>query len=121
MTDTDYPSISLINLGSHHALQQKIGRTISPLRWRGNFLLDGLTEWEEFELIGKRLKLGGTEIEVRERIKRCMASTANPETGKEDADTLGALMTGFGHTDFGVYAVVVKAGNVAIGDRIEIL
>lgn len=119
MTDTDYPSISLINLASHRAVGQRLGQDLSPLRWRGNFLLDGLAPWEEFDWIGKRLRIGTVEIEVRERIGRCLATAANPGTGKRDADTLNALQTGWGHTDFGVYAVVTGSGAVGLGDRIE--
>ena len=119
MTDTDYPSISLLNLASHRAVEGRVGRPLSPQRWRGNFVLDGLPPWEEFEWPGRRLRLGEAEIEVRERITRCLATAASTRTGERDADTLGALEAGFGHRDFGVYAVVVQSGAVRIGDAVE--
>ena len=53
MTDTDFPSVSLLNLSSNRAVGQKLGQELSPLRWRGNFWLDGLGPWEEFEWIGR--------------------------------------------------------------------
>ncbi|WP_306006645.1 MOSC domain-containing protein [Aquicoccus porphyridii] len=121
MTDTDYPSISLINLASHRALEGRIGRPLSPLRWRGNLLIEGLAPWEEFDLVGRRLKLGAAELEVVEPITRCRMTEANPETGQRDADTLGTLRHGYGHQDFGVYARVTTGGPVTEGDTFEVL
>jgi len=46
---------------------------------------------------------------------------ANPETGRRDADTLGALENGWGHTDFGVYAEVTQTGMIRPGDSVEVI
>jgi uncharacterized protein YcbX len=54
---------------------------------------------------------------VVEPIGRCRATEANPETGRRDAPTLAALEDGWGHTRFGVYAMVRKGGLVAVGDE----
>ncbi len=121
MTDSDYPSISLINMASHREVETQLGHAISPLRWRGNILFDGFAPWVETSWPGKRLRLGAVEIEVVEPIRRCMATTANPETGVRDAETLKALNEGFGHQDCGVYARVIRGGLLAQGDQIEVL
>lgn len=121
MTDTDYPSVSLINLASHAEVAARLGREISPKRWRGNFLLDGLEPWAEMGWIGCRLTLGHAELEIVEPITRCLATTASTRTGERDADTLGALQDGWGHQFLGVYARVVKTGEVAQGDEIGLL
>lgn len=120
MTDSDYPSVTLCNTASHRAVEQRIGRPLSIHRWRGNIWLDGLAPWQEFEWVGQRLRIGAATLEVREPTTRCMATTANPDTGRRDADTLGALDT-WGHRDFGVHAVVVEGGKIAPGDGMEIL
>ncbi len=121
MTDTDYQSISLINLASHAELAKHLGQDISPLRWRGNLLLDGLEPWVERDWIGKTLRVGNAELEIREHITRCKATTASTRTGERDADTLGALRTGWGHQEFGVYGVVTKTGDLRQGDTVEVL
>lgn len=121
LTDTDFPSISLNSLSSHAAVEARVGRPLSPQRWRGNLVFDGLAPWAEFGWIGRRLRLGETELEVRERITRCLATTASTRTGRRDADTLGALEAGWGHRDFGVYAIVTRGGRIACGDVIEVL
>lgn len=121
MTDTDFPSISLCNLASNHAVGAALGKTLSPMRWRGNLWFDGLDPWAEFDLVGKRVRIGSVELDIKERITRCMATTANPDTGLRDADTLGALQDNWGHKQFGVYGVVVNSGQIALGDKIEVL
>ncbi|SLN38080.1 MOSC domain protein [Pseudoruegeria aquimaris] len=121
MTDTDFPSISLINLTSHRAVAQKIGRDISPLRWRGNLWLDGLAPWEEEEWLGRDLRIGEVVLSVREQITRCKATTASVRTGRRDADTLAALRDGWGHQEFGVYATVKQGGMIRTGDPLELL
>jgi uncharacterized protein YcbX len=119
-TDTDFPSVSLLNLASHRAVEGVTG-PISPLRWRGNFLLDGLGPWEEFEWVGRKLRLGEAELEIRERIIRCNATRVDPATGRRDADTLAALKENWGHQDFGVYAYVARGGLVREGDQPEVM
>ncbi|MEL7211806.1 MAG: MOSC domain-containing protein [Pseudomonadota bacterium] len=121
MTDTDFPSISLNSTSSLRALSQKAGVELDQRRFRGNLWLDGLGPWEEFEWIGKTLRIGTVEMRVVERIGRCLATTANPQTGVRDVDTLGALQDGWDHTDFGVYAEVVTSGAVAVGDTVEVM
>jgi len=121
MTDTDFPSISLVNLASHAALETRLGRQISPNRWRANLFMKGLEPWQERDWIGKTVRIGRAELEVREHITRCLATTASTTTGERDADTLGMLEAGWGHKQFGVYAVVSKSGDVRQGDSIEVL
>lgn len=121
MTDSDFPSISILNLASHRDLAARMGLDLSPERWRGNILLDGLAAWAERDWIGKVLRIGTAELEVRESIIRCLATTANPATGERDADTLGALKAAFGHQEFGVYAVVTQSGEAGLGDTAKVL
>lgn len=121
MTDTDYPSVSLGNISSHRAVEQKLGRRLSDQRWRINFWLDGFAPWEEFEWVGKHVQIGDAVLNVIDPITRCAATTANPETGKRDADTLGVLQDGWDHQYFGIYAEVIETGRVARGDTVSLL
>jgi len=116
MTDTDFPSVSILNLASLDALSERFEAPLAMERFRGNIWLGGLDAWEEFTLLGRSFRIGGATFRIRERITRCKATTANPETGRSDADTLGALEAGWGHRDFGVYAEVTDGGRVAAGD-----
>lgn len=121
MTDTDYPSVSLISLSSNRLLGERLGQELSPRRWRGNFWIEGLEPFAEYDLIGQKVRLGGALLEVVEPIARCLATTANPDTGVRDADTLGALRAGWGHQNFGIYARVVEGGAVHRGDGLDVV
>ncbi|NOC93378.1 MOSC domain-containing protein [Ruegeria sp. HKCCD6604] len=120
MTDSDFPSISLCNMASHRAVEQKLGQTLSIVRWRGNIWFEGLPIWDEFDWLGRDVRIGEAVLRVRERITRCMATTANPETGERDADTLRALNS-WDHQDFGVYAEVVQGGEIRVNDEVQLL
>ncbi|GAA6174218.1 MOSC domain-containing protein [Sulfitobacter pacificus] len=119
-TDTPFASVSLNNMASHHAVEALAQSALSPLRWRGNIWFDGAAAWEEFEWIDRDLRLGSAMLRVKERITRCKATTANPETGESDVDTLRALNI-LGHQDFGIYVEVTQSGDVALGDQLELL
>lgn len=116
-TDSDFPSVTLCNMSSHRAVEQKIGHPLSIHRWRGNFWFDGAAPWEEFDWIDREIRIGTAVVLVRERTERCFATTANPDNGLRDADTLGTLNS-WGHQDFSVRAEVIQSGHVAIGDQI---
>lgn len=121
MTDTDYPSISLLNLASNDAMAEIMQQEMSALRWRCNLHVSGLAAWDEFDWVGKALRVGTVELKVCEPIGRCMATAANPKTGLRDADTLGTLNAHLGHQNFGVYATVTRSGDVGVGDVIELV
>ncbi len=121
MTDSREPTVSIMNTASHAAVAERLDAPLQMERWRGNIWLDDLPAWEEFAWVGKVLRIGDAELSVIEPIERCMHTSANPHTGHRDADTLGALRNGWGHQDFGVYAVVTKTGKIALNDRLEVL
>jgi uncharacterized protein YcbX len=52
---------------------------------------------------------------------RCAATNVDPDAGIRDLNLPQTLMRTYGHTDCGVYAEVVNAGEIAESDKIEIL
>lgn len=121
MTDTAYPSVSLMNHASHRAVADRLNQPIGHERWRGNIWLDGLDPWVESGWIGQQIQIGSAVLTVREPVKRCLHTAANPTTGLRDADTLGALQDGWGHKHFGVYTEVVQGGIVRLGDTAKVM
>lgn len=115
MTDSDFPSVSILSTASLADLSARMGQDLSPHRFRGNLWLDGAEPWAEFGWIGRHVRIGDAVLRIEERITRCTATTVNPETGLTNADTLSALSAAFGHQDFGVYATVVESGTTATG------
>lgn len=121
LTDVPDPFVAVLSVTSNRALGQRMGQTLSIHRWRGNLWLDGFSPFEESHWIGRKIRIGNAVLRIEEPISRCNATTANPETGRVDADTLGALEAAFGHRDFGVYARVIGGGHIHVGDRVELL
>ena len=119
-TDSDFASVTLCNLASHRAVEEQVGRDLSIHRWRGNIWFDSDTPWIEFDWMGKDVRVGDCILTMRERTDRCLATTANPDTGQRDADTLAALHH-FGHQDFSVRAEVKSGGTIKLGDTVEVL
>lgn len=117
-TDSDFASVTLCNLASHRAVEARLDTPLSIHRWRGNIWFDSDAPWIEFDWIGRDIRIGDAILRPRERTDRCLATTANPETGRRDADTLKALEA-FGHQDFSVRAEVIKGGAVKPGDKVE--
>ncbi|MBO6797391.1 MOSC domain-containing protein [Maricaulis sp.] len=119
MTDIPDPYPSIINLASVRDLAERTGQALDPVRFRGNLLIDDLEPWAELDMVGERLVIGEAEVEIRARIRRCVATSINPVTAARDADIPKALFDSFGHMDCGVYVSVERGGSVAAGDRVS--
>jgi len=111
--------VSIINLASVAAVETAAGAAVHPLRFRGNVYVSGWPAWHEFELLGGELAVGGARLKVIKRIQRCAATEVDPDTGIRDLAVPRTLMDNFGHADCGVYAEVIGAGEIAVGDSIE--
>jgi uncharacterized protein YcbX len=119
LTDQDQPLVSINSTSSLADLSERMGQVLSMHRFRGNIWVDGWAPWAELELVGQDITIGTSRLRVEEPIGRCRATGANPETGMQDADTMGALEAGYGHTDFGVFARVIDGGMVQTGDEVR--
>jgi len=113
--------VSIINLASVATIKTAVGAPVDPLRFRGNLYVFGWPAWQEFDLVGTTLKVGGNaRLKVVKRIERCAATNVDPETGIRDLNIPRTLLENFEHTDCGVYAEVVAAGEVVVGDTIDV-
>ena len=120
LTDVPDPWVAILSTTSNRILGARMGMDLSIHRWRGNLWLDGLAPWEEFDLVGRDIRIGPATLRVEARITRCAATTFDPATGHQRGDTLAALESGWDHTDFGVYARVIRGGQIAPGDKVSL-
>jgi uncharacterized protein len=112
--------VSIVNLASVAAVESAIGSPVDPLRFRANIYIDGWRAWHEFDLLNREVKIGGdTRLKIVKRIVRCAATCVEPGTGIRDLAIPETLMRSFGHGDCGVYADVVGAGPIAVGDSVS--
>ncbi len=111
--------VSIINLASVAAVAAMVGRTVDPLRFRGNLYVEGWPAWSELDLVGREIAIGPeARARIVKRIVRCAATNVDPATGIRDLDIPQALRQNLGHADCGAYAEVVAAGAVATGDAV---
>ncbi|MGO4388021.1 MOSC domain-containing protein [Microvirga sp. 2YAF29] len=119
-TDSRRGFVSLINLASVRELENVAGAPVDPLRFRGNIHIEGLAPFAEFDLVGQVLTTSsGARLKVTKRIERCAATNVDPDTGIRDLQIPKSLMQAYGHFDCGIYAEIVGAGTIGIGDSLE--
>lgn len=112
--------ISIINLGSLQAIENMVDAPVHPLRFRANVYVRGWPAWHEFKLVGETLAIGEARLKVVKRITRCAAINVDPETAARDLQIPQALMRRLRHADCGVYAEVIDAGEIAVGDMVTV-
>jgi len=110
--------VSIINLGSVRAIEDMVGRSVHPLRFRANLYVSGWPAWREFDLVGQTLAIGEARLKIVKPIVRCAAVNVDPDTALRDLDIPPTLMRNLGHADCGIYAEVIADGTVAIGDAV---
>ena len=118
----DYPDavISLINLASLRELEASCGEELDLRRFRANLYLDGGQAWEEFNWIGRKIRIGEATMEILRPIDRCRATSVNPEEGGQDVNVPRSLMGHHGHIFMGVYARVLEPGHIQSDGILEI-
>ncbi len=123
--------VSLLSRASLQRLEQQAERLgekpgdFDACRFRPTFLLENCESHEEDSWIGHTLAIGKElRIQVISQDPRCAIITQNPATGERDVDTLGLIRSYRSESSaayFGVYAVVLHAGAVAVGDEVRLL
>ena len=120
----DVRTIHLVNARTVDALAAAAGVALDPGRFRANVILDGLEPWAEFSWVGRHFQLGSARLNCIKRTVRCAGVNVDARTGSGRADLdIPALLTRHfpQHGPYlGVYAQVVSAGEVRIGDRARV-
>lgn len=100
---------------------------VDPRRFRMNIEIGGGAALAEDTWEGRRLRLGSAIVTVGGPVKRCAATTRNPDSGDVDLKTLEMIGRFRGRTQteqfgagfyMGVYAEVAVPGRVSVGDDV---
>jgi uncharacterized protein YcbX len=110
--------VSIIGLASLRDLERVVRRPVDPRRFRANLYFENGRPWEEFEWVGRDVRIGPVRLRGIKPIERCAATNVDPETGERDLNIPLALQQGFQHEHAGIYAQVMDGGPIAIGDEI---
>ncbi|WP_026381319.1 MOSC domain-containing protein [Afifella pfennigii] len=119
-SDISAKALHLINLASLRDLEEKLGRRIDPLRFRLNLVIDGAPAWSELDWIGRDIRLSKIALRAFHRTQRCAATNVDPATGARDMAIPRALLSLYGHQDFGIYVKAQMAGRMRSGDAITL-
>ena len=116
--------VTLHGRGSLQALGVALGTEVSELRFRSNIAVDGLEAWEEQNWVGRTIRIGTVEFDVVKPKTRCLATHANPETGKRDLPILATLTQKIGQEN-PTFAVAmhtnVAGGRIYVGDQVTLV
>jgi uncharacterized protein YcbX len=89
-------------------------------RLRPNVVIAGVEGLAERDWPGRRLRLGETVIEVATVRRRCIMTTFDPDTLKQDLSVLRRINKEFGGR-MALDCDVVQPGKLAVGDVVELL
>jgi uncharacterized protein YcbX len=120
-------AVSLLSTAALGPLAQAAGveGPVDGRRFRMLLGIDGIPANAEDGWIGREVRVGEAVVVPRGHVGRCLITSRDPDTGRPDMDTLGALRAYRGNLDtteqlpFGVYGEVRRPGRVAVGDAVE--
>ncbi len=124
--DRERAGVTLLSTASLEALRAAaaVDEPVDPRRFRMLFGVDGVGPHEEDGWVGRRIRIGGAEVNVRGNVGRCIVTSRNPDTGLRTLPTLDVIAEyrhGVETTEplpFGVWGEVAKPGRVRLGDEI---
>lgn len=103
---------------------------VDARRFRMNVEIAGSAAYAEDAWEGRELRVGHLVVRVGGPVKRCAATTRDPDTGEIDLQTLRMIGTAKGRHEtpewgagfyFGVYAQPLGSGRIALGDEVTLL
>lgn len=117
-SDAPAKLVSIINLASVRALEEKIGAHVNPLRFRANVYVEGLAPFADHDWVGRRFTIGGVGLKGVHKTVRCAATNVDPVTAARDMEIPATLMKNWGHADLGLYAQIESPGTIRPGDHL---
>jgi uncharacterized protein YcbX len=121
------PSVSLLSTAGLDVLAVEGGATaaLDGRRFRMTFGIDGTDPFAEDGWLGRDVRVGDALVRPVDHVGRCAVTTQAPDTGMADFPTLKVLERLRGHIrsededlPCGVWARVVEAGVVRVGDPV---
>jgi uncharacterized protein len=123
--DNEAGQITLHSRESLAAVAAAVGDAdLSERRFRSNIAIEGLEAWEEQSWVGRKIRIGEVIFDVVMPKGRCLATHANPHSGKRDLPILQTLKSTFGQEKptFAIAMVASGAGGqIHVGDQVSLL
>jgi uncharacterized protein YcbX len=118
---SDEEPVTLLGEGSLAELARRAGLdSIDGRRFRMLIEFGGSEAHAEDAWDGRTVAVGGAKLRIGGPVPRCAATTRHPDRGDRDLETVKLIRqyrgVQGGGVNFGVYATVVGAGTVRVGD-----
>ena len=120
-TDTQAPWISLGGTASLADFSKVTQTSVDNRRFRLKLIIETQTPFEEFEWAGKNICIGDVELEIIEPVGRCAAINVDPDTADSSLNHLRTMLQIYGHTNFGMFARIVKKGTLIQGANMHFI
>ena len=119
-SDQSTPFISIASSASLDTFADATGTAPSNRRFRINIITDANNAFAEADMIGQTFHCGKALMEVQKPVGRCAAINVDPKTAqRSDQDYVQLMREKFGHSNLGVFAKVIKGGEVKVGDQLR--
>jgi len=127
----DVAGLTLLGTASTEELAARNGAaSVDGRRFRMNLEIAGTAPHDEDTWDGRELRIGEVVLRVGGPVKRCAATTRNPDSGEIDLQTLKLIGTARGRQEtpewgkgfyFGVYAEATAPGRIHRGDEVALV
>ena len=119
-SDQSTAFISIASNASLETFADVTGTAPSNRRFRINIIIDADKPFAEINMIGQTFHFGEALLMVQKPVGRCAAINVDPETAlRSDTDHVRFMREKFGHSNLGVFAKVIKGGEVKVGDKLR--
>lgn len=122
----DDAPVSLISLATISAIGREAGMEIDRRRMRANIFLetDNAEPFLEDAWVGGTILFGEGEdapaVSITTRDERCVMVNLDPDSGRQDARVMKAVVRMNGN-NAGIYATVVRAGSIHAGQTVRLV
>lgn len=121
--DNEAGQVTLHSRESVAALAAASGEaTLDERRFRTNVVIEGVHPWAEQDWVGRAIRVGEVEFDIVKAKVRCLATHANPTTGKRDLPVMHILVREFGQQE-PTFAVGMltrdRGGEIRVGDTVS--
>lgn len=127
----DVAGVTLLGTASTDELASRSrAEPVDGRRFRMNIEISGSAPHEEDTWNGRELRIGEVVLRVGGPVKRCAATTRNPDSGEIDLQTLKLIGVARGRQEtrewgkgfyFGVYAEALVPGRIRLGDEVALV
>lgn len=113
----DDSAIHILTTSSLSLLKKLLPNSgINSRRFRPNIVID--SQYLDQELVGKTIRIGETVLEITHKTERCRMITIEQPGLESRPEILKSISQHF-DLDFGVYAKVLNAGGLSVGEKVE--